>query len=270
MVIVFRLAITLLRSRFVLGGGAGVCGLGLVLLRGFIRFRIFTNMSIVCGGVIIDQLSYIIILIALIVSIARLVSSCKNLFVWEKVKGLRCKREFERAVAGVAGRTVVVFLVGNIFLFFFELRLLPTLWLILSWGFNPERLQAGVAIILYTVCSSAPILIMLGHFYSWSFSGDYIVLKLGVFEGVSWFGGFQWFAWGCLMAGFLVKLPIFFVHMWLPKAHVEAPLAGSMLLAGVLLKLGVFGIMRFRDIFSVKRRYVLSEGLLVLRVWGGF
>lgn len=42
-----------------------------------------------------------------------------------------------------------------------------------------------------------------------------------------------------------------------------------MLLAGVLLKLGVFGIMRFRDIFSVKRRYVLSEGLLVLRVWGG-
>ena len=68
------------------------------------------------------------------------------------------------------------------------------------------------------------------------------------------------------MAGFLVKLPIFFVHIWLPKAHVEAPLAGSMLLAGVLLKLGVFGIMRFRDIFSVKRRYVLSEGLLVLRV----
>ena len=127
MVIVFRLAVALLRSRFVLGGGVGVCGLGLVLLSGFIGFRVFTNMSVVCGGVIMDQLSHIIILIVLIVSIARLVSSCKNLFFWEKVKGLRCKREFERAVVGVAGRTVRVFLVGNIFLFFFEFSLLPTL-----------------------------------------------------------------------------------------------------------------------------------------------
>lgn len=81
MVIIFRLAVALLRSRFVLGGGVGVCGLRLVLLRGFIGFRTFTNMSFVCGGVVADQLSYIIVLITLIVSIARLVSSCKNLFV---------------------------------------------------------------------------------------------------------------------------------------------------------------------------------------------
>ena len=61
----------------------------------------------------------------------------------------------------------------------------------------------------------------------------------------------------------MVKLPIFFVHVWLPKAHVEAPLAGSMILAGVLLKLGLFGLLRFIYVFSYKIIRVVSELVLV-------
>jgi NADH-ubiquinone oxidoreductase chain 4 len=56
------------------------------------------------------------------------------------------------------------------------------------------------------------------------------------------------YVWWGLIVAFLIKLPLFLVHLWLPKAHVEAPLAGSMVLAGVTLKLGVYGIVRFLEV----------------------
>ncbi|YP_009054294.1 NADH dehydrogenase subunit 4 (mitochondrion) [Mya arenaria] len=260
-------------SGFILGGGMSVFSLGLILFMGFISFSNYLSVAFVSGGVYMDQISYIMVLMTVMVSMASLVSSCKNLFLWEKGEksGEKYKNGFETAVVGVAVSSSVMFLVSNVFFFFFffEFSLLPTLWLILSWGFNPERLQAGVAMMLYTVCASVPMLVLLGHFYTWCYSAEYLVIKFSTFDGFSWFGEFQWVAWLWMMLGFLVKLPVFFFHTWLPKAHVEAPLAGSMLLAGVLLKLSIFGMMRLSDVFSMKSISVLSEFLLVFSAWGG-
>nr|QFQ01326.1 NADH dehydrogenase subunit 4 [Acanthephyra smithi] len=127
----------------------------------------------------------------------------------------------------------------------FESSLIPTLILILGWGYQPERLQAGVYMLFYTLFASLPLLVSLVSLYSLEgtlsiglaspLSGSSVVLSIWYISTV--------FA-------FVVKLPMFLVHLWLPKAHVEAPVAGSMILAGVLLKLGGYGLIRVLPLFS--------------------
>jgi NADH-ubiquinone oxidoreductase chain 4 len=131
----------------------------------------------------------------------------------------------------------------NLFMFylFFEVRLIPTLLLIVGWGYQPERLQAGIYLLFYTLLASLPIIIALFfiylHFNSlvfFFFSGDLNRLFFYVLVNFVFF----------------IKIPMFFVHLWLPKAHVEAPVSGSIILAGIILKLGGYGLMRLIIIFS--------------------
>nr|YP_010251422.1 NADH dehydrogenase subunit 4 [Carios vespertilionis]QTW91419.1 NADH dehydrogenase subunit 4 [Carios vespertilionis]QTW91432.1 NADH dehydrogenase subunit 4 [Carios vespertilionis] len=125
------------------------------------------------------------------------------------------------------------------FYLFFESVLFPIIMLIFGWGNQPERLQAGIYMLFYTLFGSLPLLLFLlmNNFYlsflfmSWiDFSSNFFLMMMSSFA-------------------FLVKLPMFLVHMWLPKAHVEAPIVGSMILAGVLLKLGIYGM--FRLLFMI-------------------
>nr|ALO71028.1 NADH deshydrogenase subunit 4 [Aleocharinae sp. 5 EF-2015] len=137
---------------------------------------------------------------------------------------------------------IIAFSSMNLFIFylFFEMSLIPTLVLVIGWGYQPERIQAGTYLLFYTLFGSLPMMIFMFYYYNLNYSLNFFLFMNNINNIIMFL--FMNFV-------FLVKMPMYFVHLWLPKAHVEAPVAGSMILAGVMLKLGGYGLMRVMNIF---------------------
>nr|YP_008815357.1 NADH dehydrogenase subunit 4 [Pristis clavata]AEL97326.1 NADH dehydrogenase subunit 4 [Pristis clavata]AGW52245.1 NADH dehydrogenase subunit 4 [Pristis clavata] len=147
----------------------------------------------------------------------------------------------------------------------FEATLIPTLIIITRWGNQTERLNAGTYFLFYTLMGSLPLLVALLTLQKDLGTLSMLTLQYPQAHNMpSWTNKFWWSA--CLIA-FLVKMPLYGVHLWLPKAHVEAPIAGSMILAAILLKLGGYGMMRIIVMLNPLTKE-MAYPFLILAIWG--
>lgn len=153
--------------------------------------------------------------------------------------------QFKGGVVGLVGLLLCRFLVIDGFLFYvlFEACLGPTSFLVACWGHTPEREEATLYIIFYTIVG--------GRLHMVGLIGmDYIFGTISFLRiiNISMGGRGRWLIiwWLCLIVPFIIKAPCYGFHFWLPKAHVEAPVRGSMILAAIMLKLGIFGFFRYR------------------------
>jgi len=146
-------------------------------------------------------------------------------------------------ILGLLG--VLFFLSTNFFIFyvFFEMSLFPIIFIILMDGVQIEKLRAATYLLFYALGCSLPFLLTI-FYISWR--------GFNYFEGVYSFEVIIF-----LLLAFIVKFPVYFFHLWLPKAHVEAPTYARVILAGLLLKLGSAGLLRMLFLFNYVGIYVL-------------
>ncbi len=172
-----------------------------------------------------------------------------------------------------------VFLSLDLFLFyvFFEVMLLPMYFLIGIWG-GPRREYAAIKFLLYTLFGSVFILVAILILYFWSpagvtvpgFSGNsFDLVKLTeIASTTSYYSrDIQWYVFILFFIGFIIKLPSFPFHTWLPDAHVEAPTPISMILAGILLKIGGYGLIRLAWPLAPAGAYDWSYSVAALGVF---
>jgi NADH-quinone oxidoreductase subunit M len=165
-----------------------------------------------------------------------------------------------------------VFVSWDMFLFylFFEITLIPMYFLIGVWG-GERRIYAAVKFFVYTVVGSLLMLVAIiaVYFYNGGTTFDILEITNNIASGqtVIPYDVKVWL-WLAFALAFFIKVPLFPFHTWLPDAHVEAPTAGSIILAGVLLKMGTYGLMRFNLPFFPDVSRNLAPYVMALAVVG--
>lgn len=139
---------------------------------------------------------------------------------------------------------ILVFSTINILVIylFFEFRLIFLLIIIYTWGYQPERLISGLYLFFYTLFSSLPFFLLIIYLS---------INEISLYFDMQFNIPMNFLIYLFIIFVFLVKLPIYILHYWLPKAHVQAPVAGSIILAGLLLKIGGYGFIRFICLYEL-------------------
>nr|QNV12170.1 NADH dehydrogenase subunit 4 [Ammophila sabulosa] len=140
------------------------------------------------------------------------------------------------------------------FYFFFESSLVPTFFLVLKWGHNKNSIISSYYMLFYTVFFSLPLLIML-----FMLMNELDILMFELIDEME----LNLIQLLFIIFGMLVKLPVFLMHVWLPKAHVEAPVFGSMVLAALMLKLGGYGLISVVLMFKINN-YIYEIMIILL------
>jgi NADH-quinone oxidoreductase subunit M len=187
----------------------------------------------------IDGLSLLLLLLTTLIAVLAIL--CSWSAIEEGVKGyMACLLIMEAGMIGV-----FVSLDFILFFLFWEIGLVPMYFLIGIWG-GQRRLYATIKFFLYTIFGSIFMLVgILAIYYAHgTITGEYTFNVLKLYQ-VNYPDTLQWWVFLAFFLGFAIKVPVFPFHTWLPDAHVEAPTAGSVILAGILLKMGTYAFLRF-------------------------
>ncbi len=153
----------------------------------------------------------------------------------------------------------------NLFFFyiFFEAVLIPMYFLIGFFGSRERKIRAAYLFFFYTLLGSLCLLFALMYIYAKTGTLNYEYLYYISFSPIE-----QRWLWLAFFLSFASKIPLFPFHIWLPEAHVEAPTVGSVLLAGILLKLGVYGFLRFNLNLFIDASFFFSPLVHILSIFG--
>jgi len=196
----------------------------------------------------------------LFVALSALLTTISIMVSWTAIQDR--VREFMIAVLFLEAAMIGVFVSLDLFLFyiFWEAMLIPMYLLIGIWG-GPNRLYAAIKFFLYTLVGS--VLMLVGIIAIYGTTNTFDVLKI-MNHPFSY--SFQLWVFAAFFTAFAVKVPMFPVHTWLPDAHVEAPTAGSIILAGVLIKMGAYGFLRFSMPFFPDATIAWTPWIMTLSV----
>lgn len=160
---------------------------------------------------------------------------------------------------------IFVFYALDLLIFYvsFELILIPFFTYIGISGYRKRRIHAAYLFFFYTLVGSFFMLISIFIMYSYTGTTD-----LEILWNVEWIGNIKYLLWFSLFLTFAIKVPMFPFHIWLPEAHVEAPTEGSVLLAGLLLKLGTYGFIRYLFPMFVDLNIYFSNFVVTLSMLG--